>query len=133
MAREQPFAYPLPGTKPGGHDDGLTPVSAVRRSEIRVSRPAWLQAVADAIFGDLRPAGAWDDEGPMLGCTLDMAGGPYGGTSWFGSVTDRDIAPMPAEVIKPIAMLGYNPIPLETPRYFRGSLWQADDGWERGT
>jgi hypothetical protein len=133
MAREQPFAYPPSGHRVGGSDTGGSGVNGDRRTCGRVGRPPWLQAVANAIFGDLRPAGAWDDEGPMLGCALDMAGGPYGGTNWWGSVTDRDIAPMPAEVIKPIALLGYNPIPLETPVYYRGSLWQSDDGWERGT
>lgn len=44
---------------------------------------------------------------------------------WF----TQDHSPLPAEVIVPV-ILGYNPIPLETPVYERGSYFR-DDTWER--
>jgi len=133
MARQQPFAYPPTGYKVGGSDTGGSGVNGDRRTAGCVSRPRWLQAVADAIFGDLRPAGAWDDEGALFGCPQSEGRHALQDVTWYGNLPDRDLAPMPEEVIKPIALLGYNPIPLETPVYFRGSLWQSDDGWERGT
>lgn len=64
-----------------------------------------------------------------MGLPMTQGRVPLQETSWFGSIANRDSAPMPAEVVLPIVM-GFNPIPLETPVYDRGSYFR-DDEWER--
>lgn len=134
------FDYPAPGVRdPGGNDVPGSMPDGGQQPKPRLSWqnvPDIVRSFVQSLVGDLRPAGGWDNEGPTFGSPLDMEGGPYGAVSWFGSIASRDQAPMPREVILPVAMLGDHTIPLETPRYFRGSLWKDDrwdDGWERGT
>lgn len=90
--------------------------------------PRLLRALSSFPNGDPRPAGGFDDEG-MTGLPMTQGLVPLQETSWFGSSTTRDLAPAPAEVVLPL-VLGFNPIPLETPVYDRGSYWR-DDEWER--
>jgi hypothetical protein len=132
---EKVYPYPPAGLDdPGGSDViGYPPAGSARqRCNCPPKLPAILQALVRVITGDLRPAGGWDTQGALFGLGQSEGSVPLQATSWFGSTTDRDRGPMPMEVILPVAMLGDNPIPLETPVYYRGSLWR-DDAWERGT
>jgi hypothetical protein len=130
------FDYPAPGVRdPGGND---VPGSIPDGGQEPKPRITWrnvpdiVMSFVMSLVGDQRPLGGWDSEGTLFGSPGSMRGGPYGTVPWFGSVSQRDVWSHPEEVILPVAALGYNPIPLETPRYYRGSFWLDDQGWERG-
>lgn len=89
--------------------------------------PRLLRAITGAESRDLRPATEWD-ESALLGLPQSQGKIPLQSVSQFGSITTRDTGPMPDEVILPV-VIGYNPIPLETPQYEHGSLWRDPD-WE---
>jgi hypothetical protein len=132
------FDYPAPGVKdPGGNDVPGSMPDGGQQLKPRWGRvPDIVRSFIQSLTGDQRPTGGWDREGPTFGSPLDMLGGPYGPVPYYGDVTWRDTWSHPVEVILPVAALGYNAIPLETPRYFRGSFWLDDnysqENWERG-
>lgn len=90
--------------------------------------PRILRALTGRESKDLRPLTEWDTQGALLGLGQSRGEVPLQSVVWYSSTTNRDRAPMPAEVILPV-VIGYNPIPLETPRYYRGSIYR-DPEWE---
>jgi hypothetical protein len=99
--------------------------------------PRILRALTGSESKDLRPLTEWDAQG-LFGLpqsqgvypTQESFPGPtQGPLPVYGSVALRDTRPMPAAVILPV-VIGYNPIPLETPKYDSGSFWAPE--WERG-
>lgn len=90
--------------------------------------PRILQALTGSESKDLRPLSQWDTENALFGLGQSRGDAPRQAVSWYASTTQRDRAPMPDEVVLPF-IIGYNPIPLETPRYYRGSVFRDPD-WE---